>query len=112
MFTLIMPLFCLAYVTRQTKEGFTPAFSLLLLNLQVVFCYPVCLYLFRKQLTFSAQGTWEFSLLASGLLSDCFMLPSQTAGGGNMVKYSLQLNKSVHSLYAGPSASGADSIIQ
>lgn len=39
------------------------------------------------------------------------MLPLQIAEGGSMVKYGLQLNR-VHSLYAGPSASGADSIIQ
>lgn len=48
---------------------------------------------FRKLLAFGERGTSEFSLLASGLLSDCFMLPLQIAGGGSPVKYDLQLNR-------------------
>lgn len=92
-FPLILHLLSLAHASHRTEEEFTPTFSLLPLHVHAALCCLVCLCCFRKELAFGEWGTSEFSLLASGLLSDCFMLPLQIARGGSLVKYDLQLNR-------------------
>lgn len=92
-FTLTLQLLSLAHATHHTEEEFIPTFSPLLLHVHAALCCLVCLCCFRKQLAFGEWGTSEFSLLASGLLSDCFRLPLQIAGGGSLVKYDLELNR-------------------